>query len=134
MKCQQVKRQFSKFRDNMLSLAVKCLVEEHLKQCLACAKAWHCYNQVLGCVRRNQLEKVPVTAWVHFKMRLEREQETSRWWHEEAHRLRWFGASAVAVATLLLLLNWSVWQQEEESLAAQNFLTQSQFGKVLVVF
>lgn len=84
--------------------------------------------------RQKEAVKTPPEVWVKFRARLEEEKEETGWWREENRSLGFLGASAVGVAALLLVLNWATIHQEEENLALNNFLTKSQYGKVLVVF
>ena len=134
MRCREVQKQFSRYRDQRLSVEEKQKVKEHLLGCVRCAREQEVYTWALTPLRRPEKEKVPEAAWTAFRSRLQEEKTGGAWWREEVQSLRLWGASAVAVATLLLLFNWTLVRQQEQQIAAQNFLTNSQFGKVLVVF
>ena len=134
MRCRKAQKQFSLYRDGRLLAEKRQPFEAHIKECAACAAEWRLYEQALGTLRRKETARVSPSVWVEFRARLEKEKEESGWWKEETRSLGFLGASAVSLVLVLLVCGWIAAHQQEQQLALQNFLTDSQYGKVLVVF
>ncbi len=138
IKCFLIKKQFSSLRDQWLYPEEEREVRGHLALCSDCRKAWGQYNQALDWIHQPaSIGTVSPNVWGRLQCSLEVEKKNwsvERKYEEEIVPLRWGGALALGMAAMLFLTVMLQSQQEEQDLAAQTFLTQSQYGKVLSVF
>lgn len=138
IKCFLMKKQFSPLRDQWLYPEEERAVRGHLALCSDCRNAWGQYNQALDWIHHPaSAEAASPNVWGRFHRSLEMEKKSwqvERQYEEEIVPLRWGGALALGLAAMLFLAVFVQSQQEEQDLAAQTFLTRSQYGKVLSVF
>ena len=138
IKCFLIQKQFSPLRDQWLYPEEEREARGHLALCSDCRNAWGHYNQALDLIHKPaSVEVASPNVWDRFNCSLTAEKKSWQVEHkyeEEIVPLRWGGALALGMAAMLFLAVFVQSQQEEQDLAAQTFLTRSQYGKVLSVF
>lgn len=137
--CYLTQKAFSPLRDQWLYPEEENKVLEHLKGCQECETSWQQYNVALDLLHEPLTESQALSprVWERFNDSLKKEKGE---WLEEVRvedqlvPLRWGSAFALGVAATLLLGLFLTEHHQIQEIAAQNFLTESQYGKVLSIF